>query len=197
MVFRLRFLFLPFCVLLLFAPLANAGFVSVNVGLADPPGPGPPPFVFDLIPDEAGNALLRLEELFSEDEDGTLDLVVSGITDSDPVLTISKDVTNNTGSTWVGYDIGIDGGSNTFVAGSASSDTMTLSSESATLLEFRKPLPVLDGDTVNFTFDILIPTTGPFEFRLTQMALVPEPATFLLALLGAGLLLPIFRRTRP
>jgi hypothetical protein len=118
-----------------------------------------------------------------------LSLRISGATTDDPIIEITKDVTNNSGLTWVGYDIGVSGGSNTFIAGTASSDTMTLMSETANLLTFGLPSPVPNGQTVSFTFQINIPTTGGFQFDLSQQAIaIPEPVSSLLLLLGAGVL---------
>ena len=70
-----------------------------------------------------------------------LDLRVAGTSTSDPTIEITKSVTNSSGSTWVGYQIGVSGGSNTFVSGSASSDTLTLASETSNLLTFGLPEP--------------------------------------------------------
>jgi hypothetical protein len=183
--------------LLLFvgATSASAGFVpgSIDLGFT-PPGPppwagtgGPPPFVFEIVPENPAFATMDISEDFGGLD--PLSLRISGVTTGDPTIEITKDVTNNSGLTWVGYEIGVNGGSNTFIAGTASSDTMTLLSETANLLSFGLPSPVPNGQTVSFTFQINIPTTGPFQFDLSQEAIaVPEPASALMLTLGVGLL---------
>jgi hypothetical protein len=93
---------------------------------------------------------------------------------------------SGSGSPWISYDIGRLGASDTFVSGSASSDKMTLKSESSNLLTFGLPSPVQSGQTVSFSFAVSIPGTGPFRFDLSQSA-VPEPASAVWLAVGAGL----------
>jgi hypothetical protein len=178
---------------------AFAGFVpgSVDVGFT-PPGPppwagsgGPPPFVFEIVPDNSALANMTI----TEDMGGLdLELRISGVTTNDPIIAITKDVTNNSGFTWLGYEIAVNGGSNTFVAGVNSSDKFTLASETANLLTFGLPSPVANGETVSFTFQILIPSTGPFQFDLSQQAIaVPEGASIVL-LIGSMAIMGVTRR---
>ena len=169
---------------------AYGGFVadSVTIDLPEPgePGrpawsPGPPPFVFELLSDGSGNARLDVDESFGGA--GPLSLLISGETDTDPIMSVIKDVENDSDFTWDGYSITLpDSGGITFT-GTATSDRMTLASQTAYALEFAEPDAVADGEWVQFSFDILIPSTGPFSLTLTQEP-IPEPAT--LALLAAG-----------
>jgi hypothetical protein len=143
--------------------------------------------VVEIVPENPAFATMDISEDFRGLD--PLSLRISGATTDDPIIEITKDVTNNSGLTWVGYEIGVNGGSNTFIAGTASSDTMTLVSETANLLTFGLPSPVPNGQTVSFTFQINIPTTGGFQFDLSQEAIaVPEPASALLVAVGVGLL---------
>ena len=183
---------LAFIALQLIHGAAIAGFVpgSVNIGFT-PPGPppwagtgGPPPFVFEIVPGNSSLATMEITETLGGLE--PLSLNISGLTTDDPTIEITKEITNDTGLAWIGYEIGLNGGSNTFVAGMSSSDTMTLASESNNLLVFSQPDPVGVGETVAFTFSILIPSTGPFEFDLSQTAIpVPEPGSLVLLAVGA------------
>jgi hypothetical protein len=177
-----------------FAATANAGFIpgSVKLGFS-PPGPppwagqgGPPPFVFDIV--NPHSALARME--ITENIEGTdpLNLDISGVANSDPIFDITKNVTNNSGSAWVGYQIGLTGNV-TFVANSSSSNTLTLLSETSSLLSFGLPSPVANGQMVSFSFKVQAPDAGPVEFGMTQTAIpVPEPASVLLLAMGVGLL---------
>ena len=186
-------------VLVVLSAVAQAGFVadSVQVDLVqDGPGhrpdwAGPPAFVFELLPDAAGNGRLDIEEHYLGPD--PFPIVVSGQTDADPIMSIIKDVENDSDFTWTGYSITVpDGGDITFV-GTPTSDRMTLVSQSAYALEFGAPDAVADGEWVQFSFDVLIPSTGPFTFTLTQEP-IPEPAT--LGLLGLGGAVLILRRRR-
>lgn len=173
--------------------LASAGFIhgSVHVGFSHPGPPpwagagGPPPFVFEIVDEHSNLAKLSISEEIGGLE--PLNLDISGATNSDPIIEIIKTVTNNSGSVWNGYNIGVDGGSNSFVAGSASSDKMSLISETPNLLTFGLPSPVANGETVTFDFKILIPSTGPFQFDLSQQArAVPEPGSLALMAIAVG-----------
>ncbi len=135
---------------------------------------------------------MQVDEEFQDFD--PLAIVVFGETDSDPVIQFTKSVLNNTGTTWLGFEIGLNGGGNTFVANSATSDKFTLTSETSNLLTFGLPSPVASGETVSFTFQLNIPSTGPFDLRLTQKAIVPEPATVTLAAVGSCLAWLFMRR---
>ena len=140
---------------------------------------------------------MRITELFGGPE--PLPVVVSGETDADPIMTVTKEVENNSGIDWYGYVITLPaGGDKTFV-GTATSDRMDLVAQGDYYLWFIEPDVVLDGERVEFSFDVLVPTTGLFSFTLTQEPLAlgqpPEPATLALLILG-GLGVLVSRRRR-
>lgn len=165
----------------------QTAFTSIDVDFPNLPIGVKPTWTW---PADGNNASLKLSELFASTfggPNGEVLVTISGVTDMDPVLSISKDVMNDTGTTWIGYDITLDTtGSNTFVLGTATSDRLILSSESTSALSFGLPSPVADGEMANFSFDVLIPTMGPFVFTLTQTPVpIPEPGTIsLMALVG-------------
>ncbi len=168
---------------------AHAGFVSMGVQpKGEPAGHGPPEFVWDLIEGKPGNAWATLNELFHPDFGDSYDLTFSGITNSDPIVTITKNVTNTTLQSWIGYNIDLDPlDTDTFV-GTPTSDKMTLVGQTAFSLDFGLPAPIGPGETVQFVFDINVPDVGPFSFDLYQEPVaVPEPAS--IALLGLATLL--------
>ena len=180
---------------------AEAGFVgTVNVGLADewPPGPppwvtGPPEHVFSKIPGEAAQGLLTITELFGGPEALALD--VSGETDEDPILNIVKEINNDSGFTWVGFELTLpDGGSNTFT-GTPTCDAFTLTSQTSYEVVFGTPSPLPHSQTMVLDFDVLIPSTGPFSFTLTQTPVpIPEPSTLVLLIIGSLWLLFCIRK---
>ena len=109
----------------------------------------------------------------------------SGETDADPVMSILKNVENDSGFTWTGYRMTLpDGGPITFVAGTATSDKMTVALDSPYEIRFSEPQAIPQGDFVTFEFDVLVPSSGPFTFTLTQTPL-PEPATLAFVSLGS------------
>ncbi len=109
-------------------------------------------------------------------------IVVSGMTDSDPVFRMTKEVLNDTGVTWTGYKLEIDTSSATFDDYAASSHFNAATVTPGEIL-FEAPDPVPDGETLAMTFDVLVPTIGEFQVCITQTP-IPEPAT--LAFLGVG-----------
>lgn len=169
---------------------ASAGLIpsSVNINFA-PPGPpswagteGPPPFVFEIVPDEAELPGINIDENLGGED---LDLQIAGGSAGGTTITINKNVTNNSSVAWVGYDIGVDTGV-TFVNGSASSDKFTVIDESPNLLSFGQPSAVQPGDSVMFNFQILIPEDGDFSFDLSQRPQrIPEPTSIAIVALGA------------
>lgn len=179
---------LSVAVLLFFGLLtvpAQAGFLSVCCVSGD--DPSPMTWDWEVMPD-SGNALLSLNELYGADRGPQYDVHVQGETDSDPVISITKNVKNTTGVAWVGYNINLDPlDTDTFV-GTPTSNMLTLASQTATSLSFGLPTAVLPGQTVQFVFDINVPDVGPFHFTLSQSpVMVPEPAT--LGLVGVAAVL--------
>ncbi len=177
---------------------AHAEFLSIGVQpMGEPAGHGPPDFVWDLLADKSGNAWSILNELFEPELGGSYDLTFSGITNGDPVVTVTKNVTNSTGVTWVGYNIDLDPlDTDTFV-GTPTSDKMTLLSQSAFSLDFGLPAAIAPGETVQFVFDVNVPDTGPFSFNLFQSPVnIPEPASIALMGLAALMTAGWYRRRR-
>jgi hypothetical protein len=182
-----------------------AGFIhgSVSVDLPEPPGPpgpppwvpGPPPFVFDLVPQQA-RGLLQIQERFQGMD--VFPVVVSGETDEDPIMTVTKDVENDSGEVWAGYLIRLPSGGPITFTGTPTSDKMTVADWTDYWIWYTEPAAIAGGETVSFTFDVLVPTTGLFSFTLTQEPLAPgqppEPAT--IGLLATGLAGLLLRRRR-
>jgi hypothetical protein len=184
-------------VALLVAQSAHAGFVSVeNVNVVpkgNPPASGPPSVALDHLPD--GTAKLVLGELFDNPTStDSYDVLISGVATADPVLAITKNISNNTGLTWVGYNIDLNPIEPATFVGTPTSDKMTLTGQTATSLDFGLPAPVPSGQSVSFTFNVNIPSPGPFQFTLSQSPVaVPEPAAILVVGL-ALLLIPVTTR---
>ena len=137
------------------------------------------------------NDVLTLIETY--DHPGVDTVNVSGLTDTDPDLTMTKAVLNDNGSDWTAYTLTLgpfDGLplNATFVSGS--SDLLPIANVTPTQITFSGGT-VLIGETLNMSFVVNVPTVGDFGFGLHQLA-IPEPAT--MALLGLGSLLAIRRR---
>jgi len=186
-------------IVVLAASPAGAGFIIDTVQVELPQGPGqghhgPPPWAQapNWVREMVENRLrLRLMERFLAPD--PLPLVISGHTDEDPIMHISKDVENSSGVTWTGYEVEIDGTGATFV-GTATSSHFQTATVTPLKITYEAPDPVPPGETVTLDFDVQVDTTGFFSFTLTQTP-VPEPAT--LVLLGAGAAgMAILRRRR-
>ena len=193
-------------VLALILPVSGAfgGFIEQTIrvdlpepasGHTPPPWAGPPDFVFNLIPEQAVNGLLRLNELFGGPE--RLAHVISGVTNTDPIMNIDKTINNDSGFTWQSFLLTLpDEGDITFI-GTPINDTMSLISQNDYAVVFGAPDALAHGETMALSFDVLVPSTGPFSFTLTQTpfdVLVPEPTTAVLLSIGLVCLIPLLRR---
>ena len=169
---------------LIVAP-ASAGLLSI--GVTD----SPDALAWDWgMQSNGSDGWVSLDEQFGNEIGDEFNVLLAGETDSDPIVHFNKKVTNTTSNTWIGYSIGLDPlGSATFV-GTPTSDLLTLATQSATLITFGQPTTVGPGQTVNFAFDVNIPSTGSFGVKISQAPAInehniPEPATLSLVALAA------------
>ena len=168
------------CITLL-AAQAHAGFVSVYVDGLNGEDPG---YSWDSQDDSS----LTVEEVWDSTIGDEYGLHIWGETDSDPVLSITKNVTNGSGFAWSGYNIGVSGTGGATITGTPTSSVFTLLNQTSNNLVFGLPSAVQPGQQVQFTFNINIPTTGNFNFSITQSPeLVPEPAS--MTLVGLAMVL--------
>lgn len=177
-------LFFSACGLLLAWQLsAEAGFVSI--GLRPLSGSTAPLPDYEANPEEA---TLNVVETWGAAYGYSYGFDVIGTTDADPPLHITKDVTNGTNLTWVGYTLSLnplDPHTFELLSPVPSSNAFTLVSSSPTQLVFGLPNPVGPGNSVLLDFVINVVTTGQFSFSLTQSPIaVPEPSAVLLVTLS-------------
>jgi len=177
---------------------ATAGFIvgTITVGLPTGPGHGHngppawakcPDWVFDM---QAEKGHLGMQEKFEGFD--PFPVVVSGETDADPVMHITKDVENSSGVFWTGYTVVLEGTGAEFV-GDATSSHFGAGVVTPSLITYTAPNPVPPGETLTLDFDINVDMSGLFTFTMTQTP-VPEPAT--LAFFGLGSLGIVAMRRR-
>jgi hypothetical protein len=130
---------------------------------------------------------------------GTLD--VTGLADTDPRITVTKNVDDTTGLPWYGYQVDITGTAG--YAGDATTDqgTWLLTREywlaDACGFEFGGSTPVLPGQTLTLSFSLVLPPGG-FSFEILQTPVyesVPAPGALVLAGIGATAVGYLRRRT--
>jgi hypothetical protein len=170
-----------------FASVASAGTIT-NFWCFFPDDPNSTHHTWDFNYDAQA---LSLEEALDHFQIDAVEM--HGQTDGTKLPTVfhvTKTVQNTTTLPWIGYQLELIPGavSPEFVAGTGTSDIMTLNLETPTLLEFVEPQQVPVGGFVTFDFDIMIPDGAAFDFTLRQTATpLPEPASLLL-LAVAGLI---------
>jgi hypothetical protein len=149
---------------------------------------------------EGIDAWLTLEENLSEVGPDQVD--ISGATTDDPIFTMTKTVTNEGSVNWTTYNIGINdvgddnGVSFTNIASASVNVNGTVYTVADAELTITDTLLSFTGgvaptQVITFNYDILVTTTGTFDFCLCQET-IPEPAT--LAMLGLGALTLIRRK---
>lgn len=172
--------------------VAQAGFVNPD------DVPGAAPFTVnsnssDWNFDYSGPTLTLNQVISSVIPENTM---MGGETDSDPIFTVITTIENDSGVAWTGYILTLSGtGLPTFVEGSAGAGGgkfQTVEYPHAAAIVFSGDNPVLNGEMLTLQFDICVPTTGLFDFTLTQHP-VPEPTTMGLLSLGS---LVLYRRRK-
>jgi len=175
----------------LFASVASAGFTSVYVSGAT--NGVNPDYTWSI----ENDGWLGVDEVWDSTTGPGYGFNVWGTTDSDPILTITKDILNGSSFPWNGYSITLDPfDTDKFVGVPSSGGTsggMTLGFQDDYNLIWTTPNIVQPGETVSFTFQINVPDTGDFNFTLSQSPdVIPEPASITLV----GLALVMFAAVR-
>lgn len=158
--------------LLSITTLLQAGFINVVCSFDD--DPQSERHVWGFVAEEQ-KVFLTESYIYT----GPDSVTVSGLTDEDPDLWMTKSVTNENGHVWTGYSLTLSGNA-TFV--NASSDLLPVVSLQPQYVLFSGGT-VQVNETLNMSFTVNVPTIGNFSFCLTQLA-IPEPAS--LSLLGLG-----------
>ena len=165
------------------------GVVTLDLAFPDDPEVAEHEWLFDY-----GSSVLSLTEVYKLDAKDRV--IFTGTTDSDPMIHISKEITNDNAVAWTSYELSLDeSGDAVFdYTVTPTSNWYTVVDTSDTMnLTFSAPVAVPVGETVTLDFDINIPTTEWFGFTLTQRA-IPEPTT--ICLLGLGGLALLRKRRR-
>ena len=168
---------------------AGAGILSLDCTVDCPTHSGALNWQWGL-QENGSDAWVNVAEQFGDEFGDEYKLMLSGETDTDPMVSFVKTVTNTSSSSWIGYSIALDPGGVATFAGTPTSDAMTLASQTSTMLTFGLPAAITPGQTVNFYFDVNIPSTGPFNVSISQAPaidehVIPEPATISLVALAA------------
>jgi hypothetical protein len=126
---------------------------------------------------------------------------VIGSVDSDTVLTVVKNITNETGVAWTSYVqrlAGTVGTAHGIIEGSAESIRLPqIYQQYFTSVEFTGPDPILNGESFTINFNVGCPyfeNEGSVWFSMNRIV-IPEPATVWLLVFG-GLVLLRGRRVK-
>lgn len=126
---------------------------------------------------------LTLEENYTAQFPATDSVNMFGQTDEDPIVRITKYVTNETTSPWTSYTLTLNGASpGVSFTGTPTSDIFTSAVITGNVITYSGATIGI-GQEVELNFRIFVNSTGDFSWCVTQQA-IPEPAT--LAMLGLG-----------
>lgn len=195
-------LLLALTVLALYAAPAHAGITSWQN--TDDPADSVA-ITNDVFAPSDGGYTWNVGETFLSTGSGMGALNVAAEADTDPRITINKDVTNESSFSWYGYRVDITGTAG-YVAGSATTGQAgwSLANEyslaDAAGFELAGLPPVLPGQILSLSFIIDLPP-GQFNFQIVQTPVteppvsVPAPGALILAAIGATAIPRLRRRT--
>jgi len=190
----------PLCVFLASTALAVAPAVAgiVAIGPGSPPGAGGMIVTAEITPGDASSAFLNLDFTAMAPID-----VAIGTSSASPIATYGSAI-NDTASTWTGFTVRVVDGTTSFLALNDPNDpygsysdlpgwNVALSSDGRTLTFSGGS--IAPGGSLDQVLGLSVAgATG--AVTLAFAAVVPEPATGALCLLGLGLLARALRRTR-